>query len=95
MVANEIASAIHTPALDLKSPPGIGGQGPEYGDPARFCVMIVREYHEFECEKRGERSIVCTALIESGYEGVDEDVSNVVRIFGLDTQEKRVAWLDE
>ncbi|KAF5366545.1 hypothetical protein D9758_008969 [Tetrapyrgos nigripes] len=46
-----------------------------------------------ELKGKGERLIVCTALVESGHEGVGDEPA-VVRIFGLDTEEKRVEWLD-
>ena len=36
---------------------------------------------------------MCTALVETGYGGKHE-VPLVQLAFGLDTEEKRVAWLD-
>ncbi|THH16104.1 hypothetical protein EW146_g4489 [Bondarzewia mesenterica] len=65
---------------------------------AKHCAAIVRECHEnLSEEQRGERLIVCTSLVESGHEGQDAEnsVPSVVRVFRLDTEEKRLAWLDE
>jgi len=80
IVANELASVVHThPNRD------IAGQ----------CAAIIREYHEDRLSEEGERAIVCTALVESGHEGTNPGVPTAVRVFGLDTEEKRMKWLDE
>lgn len=61
---------------------------------AKHLACIVREAYENTCaEKHGERAIVCTALVETGYSG-NNDVPLVQLVFGLDTQEKRIAWFD-
>jgi len=62
------------------------------GDIAKHCASIIREAHENTGEDRGECIIVCTALVESGHSGVDGHPPAVVRIFGLDTEEKRMEW---
>jgi len=62
---------------------------------AKHCGVIVREYHENGSEARGERLIVCTSLVEHGHTGTDGVTPSVVRVFGLDTEDKRIRWLDE
>ncbi|KAJ3997600.1 IucC family-domain-containing protein [Lentinula boryana] len=72
---------------------------------AKHCAAIVREAHELGSEEKGERLIVCTALVESGHANTsttateeDEDTSSVpavIRVFELDTEAKRLKWLDE
>ena len=62
---------------------------------SKHCGVIVRECHENGSEARGERLIVCTSLVEHGHAGTDGVTSSVVRAFGLDTEEKRIKWLDE
>ncbi|KAH9041648.1 IucC family-domain-containing protein [Lactarius pseudohatsudake] len=78
-VARELASVVHV--------------APD-SDVARHCAAIVRECHENNSETRGERLIVCTSLVERGHAGTDGVTPSVVRVFGLDTEEKRVEWLD-
>ncbi|GJJ10653.1 hypothetical protein Clacol_004880 [Clathrus columnatus] len=64
------------------------------GEIAKHLACIVRECYENTCEEEhNERAIVCTALVETGYGGSDE-TPLVQIVFGLDDQEKRVAWLD-
>jgi IucA / IucC family len=65
------------------------------GDIAKHCGVIVRECHENGSEARGERLIVCTSLVEHGHAGTDGVTPSVVRVFALDTEDKRVRWLDE
>ena len=79
IVAKELASVIHT-----------------HPDPkvAEHCAAIVRESHENQSEERGERVIVCSALVESGHAGEGGHLPAVIRIFQLDTEEKRRDWLD-
>lgn len=78
-VARELASVVHVaPDSDI----------------AKHCAAIVRECHENGSEARGERLIVCTSLVERGHAGTDGITPSVVRVFGLDTEEKRVEWLD-
>ncbi|KAJ3720377.1 IucC family-domain-containing protein [Lentinula raphanica] len=74
---------------------------------AKHCAAIVREAHELGSGERGERLIVCTALVESGHaiSTPDDtpgnkgphttDVPAVIRVFELDTEAKRLKWLDE
>lgn len=76
-VAKELASVVHT--------------HPD-GEIAKHCASIIREAHENTSEDRGERLIVCTALVESGHSGEDGHLPAVVRVFGLHTEEKRVEW---
>jgi hypothetical protein len=76
-VAKELASVVHT--------------HPD-GEIAKHCSLIIREAHENTSEDRGERLIVCTALVESGHSGEDGHLPAVVRIFGLNTEEKRIEW---
>ncbi|KAH9052946.1 IucC family-domain-containing protein [Lactarius deliciosus] len=78
-VARELASIVHV--------------APD-SDVAGHCAAIVRECHENGSEARGERLIVCTSLVEHGHAGTDGVTPSVVRVFGLDTEEKRVEWLD-
>ncbi|TFY82934.1 hypothetical protein EWM64_g1073 [Hericium alpestre] len=79
-VAKELASVVHA--------------HPD-GEIAKHCSAIFRECHENTSEERGERVIVCTSLVESGHAGAPEGVSSVVRVFDLDTEAKRLEWLDE
>ncbi|KAF8593335.1 hypothetical protein BDV93DRAFT_612275 [Ceratobasidium sp. AG-I] len=77
-VAKELASVVHA--------------HPD-GEIAKHCAAIIREAHENTSEERGERLIVCTALVESGHSGEGGDLPAAIRVFGLDTEEKRVQWL--
>ncbi|KAF8640221.1 hypothetical protein AX16_010118 [Volvariella volvacea WC 439] len=78
-VAKELASVVHT--------------HPD-GEVAKHCAAIIREAYELNSEERGERLIVCTALVESGHSGKDGHIPAVIRVFGLDTEQKRTQWLD-
>jgi IucA / IucC family len=62
---------------------------------AKHCGAIVRECHENGSEARGERLIVCTSLVERGHVGTDGVTPSIVRAFELDTEDKRIRWLDE
>lgn len=79
-VAKELASIVHSNSD---------------GKIAKHCGAIVREYHEDLSKERGECLIVCTALVESGHDGTDGHTPSVVRIFELDTQKKRLDWLEK
>lgn len=84
-VARELASVVHVN---------------EDGEVAKHCAAIVRECWENLSEeardgKGRERYIVCTSLVESGHEDGEEGMPTVVRVFGLDTEDKRLRWLDE
>jgi hypothetical protein len=79
-VARELASVVHVS---------------QDSGTAKHCAAIVREYHENGGEARGERLIVCTSLVERGHAGTDGVTPSVVRVFGLDTEDKRIKWLDE
>lgn len=59
---------------------------------ARHCAAVIREGFE---EYQNERLIVSTALIESGHVGADGHLPSVVRAFGLDTEAKRLQWLEK
>ena len=79
IIAKELASVIHA-----------------HPDPqiAKHCAAILREDHESRSEERGERLIVCSALVESGHAGEGGHLPAVIRIFQLDSEEKRRDWLD-
>jgi len=79
-VAKELASVVHNH---------------ENGEIAKHCAAIVRECYENTSEERGERLIVCTSLVESGHAGEGGDVPPVIRVFDLDTEDKRAEWLDK
>ncbi|KAG6857212.1 hypothetical protein H0H87_007631 [Tephrocybe sp. NHM501043] len=79
-VAKELASVVHT--------------HPD-GEIAKHCATIIREAHENVSEERGERLIVCTALVESGHSGEGGEVPAVVRVFELYTEERRIEWLSK
>lgn len=79
-VAKELASVVHAN---------------HDGEIAKHCAAIIREAHENTSQERGERLIVCTALVESGHSGEGGHIPPVVRIFDLDTEEKRVDWLSK
>ena len=59
---------------------------------ARHCAAVIREGFE---GYQNERLIVSTALIERGHAGTDGHLPSVVRVFGLDTEAKRIQWLDK
>lgn len=80
IVARELASVVHS--------------NPK-GDIAKHCAAIVRECHEDGSEDRNERMIVCTSLVESGHTGKDGHLPAVVRVFDLDTEVKRLDWLEK
>ncbi|KAJ7183177.1 hypothetical protein C8R46DRAFT_1066173, partial [Mycena filopes] len=79
-VARELASVVHT--------------HPD-GEIAKHCAAIIREAYENTSEERGERLIVCTSLVEKGHAGEGGHLYAVNRVFELDTEEKRLAWLDK
>ncbi|KAJ7086117.1 IucC family-domain-containing protein [Mycena belliarum] len=79
-VARELASVVHT--------------HPD-GEVAKHCAAIIREAHENTSEERGERLIVCTSLVEKGHAGDGGHIPAVIRVFELDTEEKRLDWLDK
>ncbi|EJU04764.1 hypothetical protein DACRYDRAFT_75668 [Dacryopinax primogenitus] len=60
---------------------------------AKHCSTVVRESYELYSEKKNERVIVCTALTEK-IQRPDTDITQAEHVFGLDTDEKRVAFLD-
>ncbi|KIK10167.1 hypothetical protein K443DRAFT_141341 [Laccaria amethystina LaAM-08-1] len=76
-VAKELASVVH---------------GHADGEIAKHCSAIIRESPESTSEERQERLIVCTALVESGHAGVDGHLPSVIRVFGLDNDDKRAFW---
>jgi hypothetical protein len=59
---------------------------------AKHCAAVIREGFE---EYQNERLIVCTALNERGHAGTDGHLPSVVRVFGLDTEAKRLQWLEK
>ncbi|KAF9524859.1 IucC family-domain-containing protein [Crepidotus variabilis] len=78
-----------TVARELAS---VGHSNPD-GDIARHCAAIIRECHEDTSEERGERLIVCTALVENGHARNEGHLPAVIRVFDLNDQGKKVAWL--
>jgi hypothetical protein len=79
-VARELASVVHRNSD---------------GEIAKHCAALIREYHEGPGEDRGERHIVCTSLVERGHAGARDELPLVTRVFELDTEEKRAAWLEK
>ncbi|TFK28165.1 hypothetical protein FA15DRAFT_584786 [Coprinopsis marcescibilis] len=79
-VAKELASVVHS--------------NPD-GEIAKHCAALIREYHEGISEDHKERLIVCTSLVENGHSGLHGNVPPVIRIFDLDTEEKRLRWLEK
>lgn len=63
------------------------------GEIAKHCGVLIREYHEDRND--GERLVVCTSLVESGHAGTDGRIPAVIRVFELDTQKKRLRWLEK
>ena len=82
---------IVTVAEELASVPHVHPDG----DIAKHCSAIIHENYEIASEERAERLIVCTALTECGHRGEGGNVPAVVRIFQLDTPEKRLRWLSK
>ncbi|KAF7338968.1 hypothetical protein MVEN_01973000 [Mycena venus] len=78
-VARELASVVHTHPDD---------------EVAGHCTAIIREAHDSISEKRGERHIVCSSLSEKGHAGEGGHLPSVIRVFELDTEAKRLEWLD-
>ncbi|KAF8888783.1 IucC family-domain-containing protein [Infundibulicybe gibba] len=64
------------------------------GKIARHCAVVIREAHENGSEAQGERLIVCSALLESGHAGENGHLPAVIRVFGLDNEDKCIQWLD-
>lgn len=58
---------------------------------AKHFTAVIRDEYE---RKEGETLIVVAALLEMGHKDVPPGVSAVEHLFGLDTQEKRTAFLD-
>lgn len=79
-VARELASVVHS--------------HPD-GEIAKHCAAIVREFHEDTYEDRNERLIVCTSLVEKGHAGKDGHLPSLIRVFDLDTEEKRLQWFEK
>lgn len=79
-IAKELASVIH---ID-----------PD-GEVAKHCAAIIREAHENTCREKGEQMIVCLGLIQWGHSGSGDSVPAVVRVFGLDSEERRLQWLSK
>ena len=78
-VANELASVIH-----VNSDKYI----------AQHCAVIIRQGYGDVNEDKNDRLIVCTALTESGHAGTNGHLPSAMRIFGLDSQVKRLKWLE-
>jgi len=64
-------------------------------DIAKHLACIVREDPTVQVRKKGESVALCAALVERADGGWDDSESVVVRVWGLDTREKRVAFLEE
>lgn len=60
-------------------------------DVAKHFTVVIRDEYE---RREGETIIVVAALLEMGHKGVPAGVSAVEHLFGLDTLEKRIAFLD-
>lgn len=60
-------------------------------DIAKHFTAVIRD--EFE-PVGGENVAVCAALLERGHEGAPAGIPLVQHVFRLDTDEKRVAFLD-
>ncbi|KAH9987280.1 IucC family-domain-containing protein [Russula compacta] len=89
--ALHIDRSLLTVARELAS---VGHVDPD-SEIARHCAAIVRECPDNDSEARGERLIVCTSLVEHGHAGTDGVTPSVVRVFGLDTEDKRIKWLGD
>jgi len=59
---------------------------------AQHCAAILRQ--AYNGEERGEKVIVAAALVETGYEGYGDEVPAVVNALGLDSVDKRFAFLE-
>lgn len=55
-----------------------------------FTAVLREEYQPAE----GENLIVCAALLEMDHEGSPQGVSAVQHVLGLDTEAKRIGFLD-
>jgi hypothetical protein len=60
---------------------------------AKHCSCVVREAFENTSEERGERVIVCAALVEK-CQSPDSNTSLVEHVWGLDSDVKKVEFLD-
>ncbi|KXN81324.1 hypothetical protein AN958_05179 [Leucoagaricus sp. SymC.cos] len=60
-------------------------------DVAKHFAAVVRDEYE---RKDGETVIVVAALLEMGHKNIPADISAVEYLFKLDTEEKRIAFLD-
>lgn len=60
-------------------------------DKAKHFTVVIRNEYE---PKDGETIIVVAALLEMGHKNVPAGVSAVEHLFGLHTEEKRIAFVD-
>ncbi|KAG2182392.1 hypothetical protein INT43_007322 [Umbelopsis isabellina] len=62
-------------------------------DVAKHCSCVVRDSFESRNEANGETVVVCAALVEK-CQTPDSNVSLVENVWGLDTEEKKIKFLD-
>lgn len=60
-------------------------------DKAKHFTVVIRDEYE---PKEGETLVVVAALLEMGHKNVPAGASAVEHLFGLHTEEKRIAFLD-
>jgi hypothetical protein len=80
-IAREFATAFHIKPVDDT------GRG--------HCGAIIREAFEKLYEENGERLIVCSGLTEYGHRGEGGDMPAAIRVFELDTEDKRLQWFSK
>jgi hypothetical protein len=61
-------------------------------DIAKHLTVVLRKEYQ---PGAGQSLIVCAALVEMDHAGVPAGVSAVEQVFALDTEEKRVTFLDK
>lgn len=62
-------------------------------DIAKHCSSVIREALEYDPEYKDDLFIPCGVLVEKIQRKPDTDETNVTRVWGLDTQEKRIEFL--
>ncbi|CAM0142647.1 unnamed protein product [Umbelopsis sp. WA50703] len=62
-------------------------------DVAKHCSCVIRDSFESRCEANGETVVVCAALVEK-CQNPNSNVSLVEHVWGLDTEEKKIEFLD-
>lgn len=83
--------AINPKILAVELEPASAAYRSDRPEVTKHFTIVVREEYE---PPVGESLIVCAALLEMDHSNIPSGVSAVQHVFGLDTDEKRSAFLD-